>query len=76
MYLSELREILDKGEKPDLSRAELLSIFRKEKPLIGKDRLELFERLGLRDYHLTQEEVADLVGVTRSLVAQYDTNRL
>ena len=79
MYLSDLLDILNKGEKPNLSKVELLSIFQKDKPLSDTERLDLFHRLGLRydnGRRLKQREVAHLTGVTRELVAQYDTRRV
>ena len=79
MYLSDLLDILNGDEKPDLSRLQMLSIFRNDKPLNDTERIDLFHRLGLSDRegeHLTQEEIARLSGVSRETVAQYYTGRL
>ena len=79
MYLNDLLDALDNGKAIELPRHEILDLFQKQKSFTDKQRLELFHRLGYRDQdgkRLTQEEVAHLAGVTRALVAQYDTDRL
>ena len=49
MYLNDLLDTLNRGEKPDLSKSELRQIFQKEKPLNDSQRLDLFHRLCLRN---------------------------
>ena len=79
MYLNDLLDTLNRGEKPDLSKSELRQIFQKDKPLNDSQRLDLFHRLCLRNQggiNLTQQEVAEITGVGLSTVKQYDTGRL
>ena len=63
MYLNDLLDALSRGEKPDLTKPELLSIFRKQRPLHVFQHVALFFRLGLRDRGETQEQVATRIGV-------------
>ena len=42
MYLNDLLDALSRGEKPDLTKPELLSIFRKQRPLHVFQHVALF----------------------------------
>ena len=79
MYLSDLLNALDNNEPIELSKFEIVQIFQKEKPLNDSQRLDLFHRLGLRyreGERLIQKEVAQIAGVSLSLVKQYDAGNL
>lgn len=45
MYLNDLLDALSRGEKPDLTKPELLSIFRAQKPLFTYQHVALFYKL-------------------------------
>lgn len=63
MYLNDLLEALSRGEKPDLTELELLSILRAHKHLYKYQHVALFYKLGLRDWGETQTQVATRIGV-------------
>ena len=72
MYLNDLLDALSRGEKPDLTKPELLSIFRKQRPLHVFQHVAVFFRLGLRDRGETQEQVATRIGVKVGTVKQVE----
>ena len=79
MYLSDLLNALDNGKPIELSRFEIIQIFRKQKPLNDTERIHLFHRLELRcleEKRLKQKEVAQITGVSLELVKQYDAGNL
>ena len=72
MYLNDLLDALSRGEKPGLSKSELLSIFRNEKPLRTYQRVALFYKLDLRDRGETQGQVADRIRVKPANIKQHE----
>lgn len=72
MYLNDLLDALSRGEKPDLTKPELLSIFRAQRPLHVFQHVALFYRLGLRNRGETQDQVADRIGVKPANIKQHE----
>ena len=72
MYLSDLLSALNKNESIEPS-PEIAVIFQKQKHITLNQRIALFHKLDLRNSGETQLQVAARAGVSRELVAQYDT---
>ena len=74
MYLNDLLDALSRGEKPDLTKPELLSIFRKQRPLHVFQHVALFYKLlGPRvEGEETQIQRANRIGASKDDVKQHE----
>ena len=75
VYLGDLLSAVLKNELESatvLQRAKYLNIFQRDKYLTPTQRVALFHKLNLRNKGETQQQVADKVGVTLSVVKQFD----
>ena len=73
MYLNDLLDALSRGEKPDLTKPELLSIFRAQKPLFTYQHVALFYKLlGPRVEGETQIQRANRIGASKNDVKQHE----